>query len=51
MGRRPCGVKCISDKETKWFKSLTAAGEWLVKNGEATSVNAAKVAITQCRKW
>jgi len=46
MGRRPCGVKCISDTETKWFKSLTAAGEWLVKNGEAASVNAAKVAIT-----
>lgn len=45
-GRPGVGVKCISETETRYFKSMTAAGEWLVKNGEAASVNAAKVAIT-----
>lgn len=39
-------VKCIIGKKTKKFDSMTAAGEWLVEKGKATSVNAAKVAIT-----
>lgn len=47
-GRASHSVRCFDENKMpiRTFKSITKAGEWLVHNNMAKSVNSAKVLIT-----